>query len=178
MKTKQNLIWILVLVSQYCCAQENKFTYSAGPQALFPLSKNIQRPGYGGSFSVTRKLSRHIAIAADIDIAVFHRNRFDSIANRPGGTYPFIPLTAGGVFKMSKHSYFTVKAGLLTGLNNEKTYGIIVPGVGYYVFAGDKPRLDISIKFAGVPSNKPVGDNSLLESGGYSYLSFRLAYIF
>lgn len=177
MKTTLKLVWILLLVSQYCCAQEKKFNYSAGAQALFPLSKGIQRPGYGFGFSVARKLSRHMGLAADIEIAVFHRNRLDSIANRSGGTYPFIPLTAGGVFRMAKHSYFTVKAGLLIGLKNENTYGIIVPGIGYYVFAADKPRLDISIRFAGVPSNKPVADNSLLEKAGYSYLSLRVAYL-
>jgi hypothetical protein len=57
-------------------------------------------------------------------------------------------------------------------------YFIIVPGLGYHVFARHKPRLDLRINFAGIPSNKPVADNDLLEPGGYSYLSFRLAYIF
>ena len=89
-----------------------------------------------------------------------------------------MPVLPGVKYFVTDKFYASGALGIVIGIHNAANHFALSPGIGLLVPISEKSKIDLGLKLTGVPRGYSFSENIFLNKGGYSYLTFRIAYVF
>jgi len=159
-------------------AQSKKINFSIGPEFSQPTFSGISGNGIGGGISIgyffNKRIEGNVAISFNhFNSDVFNFNKTDTVNG-----FTIMPFLPGIKYFITDKFYASGAVGMVIGINNAANHFALSPGIGFLIPFSEKSKIDISLKLIGVPTGYSFPENIFLNKGGYSYLTFRLAYLF
>ena len=171
------LLLPLVLLSTLLSAQRRTI-FSIGPELSVSTHNQIPSPGIGASVGMEVRSFTRISITSEISYNHFNGEVINKFTDDTIRGFSKMPIVAGIKGKIWKGAYLVVRGGLGIGLKNAATSFAFAPGAGWLLHRNEKPFLDLGIRWMLTPGLPSFSENSILNRGGYSYLNFRIAYVF
>ncbi|MEP6597511.1 MAG: hypothetical protein ABJA71_16270 [Ginsengibacter sp.] len=159
-------------------AQSQKLTFSIGPQVSVPTFNGINSTGIGGGFSIERFFSKKLTGFIDISLNYFNGNVLDHFKNDTIKGFTVMPVLAGAIYFFTDKFYLSGAAGIVIGLHNAGNHLALSPGTGILIPISATSKIDLGLKLIGIPTGYSFSENNFLNKGGYSFLTFRIAYMF
>jgi hypothetical protein len=178
MKKIPVLLSFIITATTGTYAQHKKLNFSIGPEVSVPTFSGITSPGIGGSISLEHFFSGKIAATIDISYNYFKGNVFDFFKQDTINGFSVMPVLVGGKYFFTDKFYISGAAGLIIGLHNAGNHLALSPGAGFLIPVSASSKIDLGVNLTGVPVGYSFSENSFLNKGGYSFLSFRIAYVF
>ena len=178
MKKTLSLLMIIFFAIRDTHAQSHKVKFAIGPEVSVPTYSGISSIGIGGGTYLEYFLNKKLAVTGDISFNYFKGNIFDFFKNDTINGFSIMPVLAGGKYFFTDKFYAAASAGLIIGLRNAGNHLALSPGAGIVIPFSETSAIDIGVKLIGVPRGYSFSENSFLNKGGYSFLTFRIAYVF
>jgi hypothetical protein len=170
---------LLVLASLCSLGQAHTFKLSVGPSASITTLRGLDAKGYGGA--LTGEYFFHKKFAVNLSVAYDHFtcNLVDPWEDIVIKDFSLVPVMAGVRYYYRPWLYGGLSTGMaISASDRTRTTFAIAPVIGTNLPLG-KGVLDIGLQFTGLPQTfATIPEKNLLEKGGYSYLSLRVAYGF
>ncbi|HEX6180929.1 MAG TPA: hypothetical protein VFZ47_06755 [Chitinophagaceae bacterium] len=157
---------------------QRRTIFSIGPELSVSTDREIPTPGIGASIGMEVRSFHRISFTSEISYNQFSGDVIYKFRNDTIQGFSKLPIVAGIKGRIWKGAYLVVRAGLAFGLKNAGTSLAFAPGAGWLLHRNDKPLLDLGVRWIGIPGMPSFPENSVLNKGGYSYLNFRVAYVF
>jgi hypothetical protein len=159
-------------------AQTKKINFSIGPELSVPVYRGISGTGIGGGISVghffNKRLEGEVAVSFNhFNGEVLNFNKTDTVAG-----FSVMPLLPGIKYFISRKFYASGGVGMVIGTRNAANHFALSPGLGFLFPVSCKNKLDAGVKLIGVPNGVSFPENIFLNKGGYSFVTFRVAYFF
>lgn len=159
-------------------AQSQKLKFSIGPEFLVPTFSGIPSSGVGGGICLEQFFNKKIAGAIDINFNYFRGNVFDFYKKDTIKGFSIMPVLAGGKYFFTNKFYLSGAIGLIIGLHNAGNHLALSPGTGLLIPVSATSKIDLEVNLTGVPTGYSFPENNFLNKGGYSFLTFKAAYVF
>ena len=158
--------------------RSKKLKFSIGPEFSVPTFSGITSSGVGGGISLEHFFNKKIAGTIDISYNYFKGNVFDFYKHDTLNGFSIMPVLAGGKYFFTNKFYISGAAGLIIGLHNAGNHLALSSGTGWLIPVSANSKIDLGVKLTGVPAGYSFPENSFLNRGGYSFLTFKIAYVF
>ncbi len=178
MKTTFIVITIIVLSTSATRAQRHEIKLSAGPEISIPTYSGISSGGIGGGISLDYFLTGKIALTGSISVNYFKGNVLNPFKNDTVSGFSLAPILVGGKYFFTEKFYAGGSAGLVVGLHHAANHLALSPGAGMIIPVSSTSGIDLGVRLTGVPRGYSFSENSFINKGGYSFLTFRVAYVF
>lgn len=178
MKKTLSLLMIIFFAVSDTNAQSHKIKFAIGPEVSVPTYSGISSSGIGGGTYLEYFLNKKLAVTGDISVNYFKGNIFDFFKNDTINGFSIMPVLAGGRYFLTDKFYAGALAGLIIGLHNAGNHLALSPEAGIMIPFSSASAIDFGVKLIGVPRGYSFSENSFLNKGGYSFLTFRIAYVF
>lgn len=175
---KKIQVTLLFIVAVSANAKSQNLNFSIGPEYSISTFKGISSNGIGGGVSIghffTKRVEGNISLSFNyFNGDVFNFDKTDTVVG-----FGIMPLLAGIKYFVTKKFYASGAMGMVIGINNAANHFALSPGIGFLYPLSQKSKLDLNVKLVGIPTGYSFSENIFLNKGGYSYLSFRVAYVF
>ncbi len=159
-------------------AQSQKVKFSIGPEVSLPTFSGITSSGSGGGISIDHFFSKKLAGFIGISVNHFKGGVADIFKNDTINGFTVMPILAGAKYFFTDKFYASGSAGIIVGIRNAGNHLALSPGAGILIPVSATSAFDLGVKLIGVPTGYSFSENSFLNKGGYSFLTFRIAYVF
>jgi hypothetical protein len=160
-----------------CCAvaQNSRTRFSIGPEFSLPTYKEFPSNGVGGSIAVDFRSRHRVSANIETGYNYFKGTVINEFKHDTTRGFGFVPILAGVKLSLANKYYASMRAGITLGSSVGFT---LSPAVGVMLPNRLSPKIDLGIKLIGVPGMPSIPENTFLDRGGFSYLSFRAAIVF
>ncbi len=172
------LILIVMLVVSNLKAQSKKTFFSIGPELSIPTFSEISGSGIGGGISIEHFFSKRIDGNLTISLVHFSNNVFNFNKSDTLKGFSVLPVLPGLKYFITERLYAGGAAGMVIGIHHAASHFALSPEIGLLFPVSAKAKIDIGAKLIGVLKNTSFPENIFLNRGGYSFVTFRAAYIF
>lgn len=146
---------------------------------------NANLMGWGVNIKIEKRITRNFSATASFGIIHFS-GRYISLFNpfRSNGedtikNFTLTPLLGGIRYRLGAVVYLSAEAGLtFKNKANDRLLVILAPSAGVLLPVKGNKKVDLGLKFSHTVARPSLLGDPIPESGGYSFLSFRLAYGF
>lgn len=177
---KRILVSFLIIFSATITvhAQMHETKFSIGPEVAVPTYAGITSNGIGGGVTLEYFLNKKIAFTGGISFNHFNGDVFNNFKHDTINGFSVMPVLLGAKYFIVHSLYVSGSAGVIVGLRNAGNHLALSPGAGLEIPVSAKSGIDVGVKLIGVPTGYSFSENSFLNKGGYSFLTFRVAYLF
>jgi hypothetical protein len=166
----------VMLSSMY--AQNKNLKFSIGPEYSVPTFSGSTSSGVGGGISLEHFFNRKIAVTIEISYNYFKGNIADFYKHDTINGFSIMPVLIGGKYFFTNKFYVSGAAGLIIGWHNAANHLGLSTGAGLLIPVSARSQIDLGVKLTGVPTGYSFPENSFLNKGGYSFITFKAAYVF
>ncbi|NLR63157.1 hypothetical protein HGH92_02450 [Chitinophaga varians] len=173
----KKIVFLLFLSwSTITATAQKKFTLSIGPSASISTLRALDAKGIGALLAGEYQFHTRFSVVAIAGYEHFSTNLYDPWAHVNVTTFNLMPVMAGMRYYPWPFLYGGVSTGIvIKGSEHVRSRLAIAPAVGYLLPAG-KGKIDMGLQLMGIPQGMGISEQNVLERGGYSYLSLRVAY--
>jgi hypothetical protein len=176
MKNITALSFLILMISFR--AQSQKVHYSIGPEFSLPTFSGIPSYGTGAGFSLGYYFNKRIEGDIGISYNYFKGNVSDVFKHDTIRSFSIMPILFRGKYFFGDKFYVSGAVGLVIGLHHAANHFALSPGTGVLIPVSAKSKIDLGVLLIGVPAGYSFSENNFLNKGGYSFITFRIAYVF
>ena len=159
-------------------AQNKKISFSIGPEFSVATFSGISGTGIGAGITIehffNKRIEGNIAISFNrFNNDVFNFDKTDTLKG-----FSVMPVLPGIKYFITNKFYASGAIGMVIGIHNAANHFALSPGIGLLIPFSEKSKIDMNIKLIGVPAGYSFPENIFLNKGGYSYITFRVGYVF
>jgi hypothetical protein len=172
MKTAKPLIVILIFSSLHAHSQTRKNFLGIGGEFSYPVHayQSNKAIGLGLNIKGEHFFSSKFSGLASIGYTSYH-GKLVYWNGTEDEDFALSPVLIGGRFFIQRF-YMELQAGVaISSSENVNTSFTIAPAIGFMY-----KKLDLAIRLFAIPAMPSIPENTFLEKGGYSYLTFRFFY--
>jgi hypothetical protein len=172
------LLSVVITTVSSTSAQDQKIKFSAGPLLAIPTYNGITSTGIGGGAGLHYFVSKKISGIIDVSFTYFKGDVLNNFTDDTVKGFTIMPVLAGAKYFITNLFYLSASTALVIGLHNAGNHLALSPGAGIEIPVSSTSGIDLGLKLIGVPTGYSFSENSFLNKGGYSFLTFRIAYLF
>ena len=176
MKNITALSFLILMISVR--AQSQKLHYSIGPEFSLPTFSGISSHGGGAGAGLGYSFNKKIEGDIEISYSHFKGNVPDFFKHDTINGFSIMPILFRGKYFFGDKFYVSGAAGLVVGMHNAANHMALSPGTGVLIPVSSNSKIDLGVLLIGVPAGYSYPENNFLNRGGYSFLTFRIAYVF
>ncbi|HEY0676896.1 MAG TPA: hypothetical protein VGD17_01375, partial [Chitinophagaceae bacterium] len=146
---------------------------------------NTNLMGWEANVKAEKRITQNLSATVSFGVAHFTGrykskfNRFRSTGDSTIQNFTLTPLLAGFRYKLGSIMYLSAEAGItFKNKANDRIRPILSPSAGILLPTKGDRKIDIGIRFSHLMVSPSLLGDPVLQTGGYSFLSLRLAYGF
>ncbi|MEO7045557.1 MAG: hypothetical protein ABI091_09655 [Ferruginibacter sp.] len=178
MKKILQILTLLIISVSNTDAQSHHVNFSIGPEYSLPTFSGISSCGIGAGISIEHFFNKRVEGVVAVSYGYFKGDVFDFYKNDTIKGFAVMPVLLGIKYFVSDKFYVSGAAGMVVGVHNAGNHLALSPGIGFLIPFSPHSKIDAGVKLIGIPRGYSFSENSFLNKGGYSYLTFKIAYIF